>query len=215
MSTYYTRGGWSQSVCDAIAGSQAGRLVVDFVVGWTVAEYSQAESKTALYNCLNCENGADISAWHPTAINSNGIVAFKSFADGVAATAARLKEYPALSAAIAASNAGPLGVPNGQPSSAVVADLRKWSGSSDIGGYIANIYSGMNRGGDQLYAVEGDTTANTSGPGSALTQPSQLPAGSTWDGTRIVKLGAGIILCLAAVALLIKSFSPSVGKVLK
>lgn len=215
MATTYTRGQWAIAVTNQILRNIHAPVVsaagaVDVIVGWTVAEFSAAESKIATYNCLNCENGADIQAWKPKAVFANGIVAFPTFADGVNATAHRITNNPAyrpIVDGIRTNNLNPREITN---DTAVRKALGVWVNGPNGGPisdqYVANIVSGFSRGQDQLTGVEGDSTiTNQDAQGNNM----DTGGGPSFSPVQVVKVSGGALMILAGVALLLKSLSPS------
>lgn len=219
--TTYTRGEWSIAVCNAIlSGSGAsGAGAVDFFVGWTVAEFSAAESQVATYNCLNCENGADIQIWKPKPVMANGIVAFPTFADGVNATAHRLTSNPAYAPIVAGIKNNSLNPRELSGDSAVQRALGVWVNGPNGGpisqGYINNIIAGSGRNNDVLSGVSGDTTiTNQSSTGQNL-GGSFNNTGPSFSATQVVKVLGGALLILAGLALFIKTLgASSIAKVI-
>lgn len=217
----YTRGEWAIALTNVIVGpgGVSGAGAVDVIVGWTVAEFSAAESLVATYNCLNCENGADIQNWKPKAINANGIVAFPTFADGVNATAHRLMNNAAYAPIVNGIKSNSLNPRELSADSAVQRSLGVWVNGPNGGpasqGYVNTIIGGSGRNNDVLPGVPGDTTiSNQSATGDNL-GGSFSTTGPSFTSTQVVKVLGGALMILAGVALLIKSLGvSSVARVL-
>lgn len=209
--TTYTRGEWAIAVCNAIqAGSGAsGAGPVDFVVGWTVAEFSATEAQTAFYNCLNCENGADIAGWKPKSVSSNGIVAFPSFANGVAATAHRLTANPAYAAIVEGIKNNSLNPRELSSDSAVQRALGVWVNGPNGGpvsqGYINNIIAGSGANNDVLPGIAGDSTITNQDSLGQNLGGSFNNSGPSFSATQVIKVLGGALMILAGIALFIKS----------
>ena len=217
----YTRGQFAQAVCNELAKpGQPGNGSVAFFTGWSAAEMSVGESKIATYNCLNMENGQDIAIYNPTVVNGNGIVAFKHFSDGVAATASRIGNSSYYGPIVAGVKNNTLNPRELSSDTSVLKALGVWVNGPNGGpasqSYVNNIIGGSGNT-DALYGVAGDTTiSNQDAQGNQLPGPQ---AGSSYTGPsaqQIVKIAGGALLVLAGVALLIKSLAPgAVAKVLE
>lgn len=215
MATTYTRGQWSIAVINQILRDTGGGVstagAVQLFVGWTVAEFSAAESKIATYNCLNCENGADIQTWNPKAVMANGIVAFPTFADGVNATAHRLVNNPAYKAIVDGIHSNNLNIRELSNDDAVKRALGVWVNGPRGGpisqSYVDNIIAGSKRGDDVLQGVDGDSTITSQdAQGNDMSQGS----GPSFSAVQVVKVLGGALMILAGVALLLKSLAPGI-----
>lgn len=210
----YTRGEWATAVSNAVTGNASNSGGIDFIVGWTVAEMSVAESKVALYNCLNCSDGADIASYQHTTL-PNHIVSFKSFQDGVNGTAERIKGgYPNIVKGLSDNSLNPRTLTS---DTGVQQDLGKWvngpHGGRISGSYITNIISGSGHNSEQLYGLTGDQSITNQTPsGGDLNKGGQnTPPVNPWSWQDVVKVALGALMLLTGLVLFIKAEFPSSG----
>jgi hypothetical protein len=131
----YTREQWSRALLTAIGNISPNSQIVNFVIGWTVAE--STTNSRCMYNLLNTTQplGGSVSC------NSAHVQSYPSFAAGIAANAEVLNNglYPDLLSALKNNYVNWL-FPS--PTNAIHGDLSMWvtgTRTANIDSYLTNI----------------------------------------------------------------------------
>lgn len=166
----FTREQWVRDLLAALGNSSPSSTVLNFVVGWSVAETNA--NSGALYNLLNTE----LDEPGATPFNEAGVKNYTSYEEGINATVATLENgyYPDIVQALQWNNDNALLGPN----NLILKELNTWCGSCNYGhGFIA---LGAAHSNDPFDYGSGPSTPVTPAPSGP--NDHQLKAASdTWN----------------------------------
>lgn len=216
----FTRGQFCKDLLITLGNVLPSQQTQNFMIGWSVEESGHDLSHMAAYNLWN----STLPMPGSTVFNFANVQNYASYADGLRANAATLKNglYPSLVQALTTNDANSLGI-TGPMSPGIQGDLSVWvSGQRApiqqqyVGTIIALARNPGNAAGDVMNGTASATTPVFNGNTNTNTNTNQTPQNdplgtissflqSPWltDPTRILKLVGGLLLVAAALFLLL------------